>query len=155
MFLALALLLSTVSVTAIDAIDASPAAAASGCGTASKTGSYGVSIFGRWYKTVTQTGRIRACKDSTKITTNASQGHECNKHGWYTIANSITKSQSISRTGGPEAPNVFECNFHGGAQIKGVGVGVTRDLFVSVNPYVRRASDTVPWVRKSSWTRCC
>lgn len=135
-----------------DLDDAVVTAAATSCGSRTVPADYGITVFGNYYKSVVHTSGLSNCRRYANITSASVSSHSCNKYGWWTIANSITKSRNLGATGVPQSTSLFECNFHGGAQIKGVGIGITRDLYTRITAYV--SSGTL-WHRWSVWDSCC
>jgi len=95
--------------------------------------------------------RSDSCHDGVEYTTNGPGYHTCNKAGWA-IANSITKDTSYGQAGGNRVTNTATCHFHGGLQIKGVGIGVTRDWNLQHQKYI---SGGTSYVTKVNWTSCC
>lgn len=131
---------------------AGPAAAASSCGTGTKTQEYGVNIpLVGWKKVVTHKATSRACEDDRNITSISYTVHSCSKTA-LAFANSTNKSRTIGRAGGPEATNNFECDFSGGLIWKGIGFGVTRNMYITQRFYISSGTLRVA----SNWgSTCC
>ena len=144
-----ALLLATTMTLATTGV----ASAAASCGSKTTSQEYGVNVpIVGYKKTVTHSAKTRSCENDVNITVNNMDGpHDCSKT-LIAFANSITKKESIGRTGGPEASNVYECNFSGGLIWKGVGIGVTRNLYIKHRVYINNGA---LWVSNSTSTSCC
>jgi hypothetical protein len=128
------------------------ASAAGGCGWSVTTMNWTITVWALGTHTVgRQEFRSDSCHDGTNYTTNGSGYHSCNKAGWA-IANSITKDTSYGQAGGNRVTNTATCHFHGGLQIKGVGIGVTRDWNLQHQKHI---SNGTSYVNKVNWTSCC
>ncbi len=154
--MAAALLVGTLAFSVDTATSASPASAASGCGSKDTTDTWGFSVFGKWFTTHEHRAKSYSCKNSTVITTNRVDRHDCDKKSLvFTILWTKRKNADIDPAGTSEVWNTYECYMKLGGSVKGVGLEAERALFIRHKPYVRRASDTVPWVRTSIWDTCC
>ena len=152
---AVVLLVLALSASLVTQVVSTPSAdaATTYCGSKDTSTNWGKSIFGVFITAVTHRGKTLTCREGNRIISNQSTVHTCNK-GWYAIANSITKSKDVGPSGSTVSVTSYTCDFHGGLQYKGVGLGITRNYHLSHKMYLA-SGQNLPRVTTNTWSTCC